>query len=174
MKNHKYISRIGMEYYWYGCMYIRMQPSTATLPPYALIQTTQTPFTEKEFEELGARNVLKEIEYQEFLKAYERAVEITETISSFINASPDKPTISKPPAALSHWNRIEDKKPIAYEKGIWDGLRSDKLLVRTKSGEVRIAVMYAGFMDGSEFCEFYDDRDYDVKEITHWAEIELP
>lgn len=173
MKNHKYISGIGMEYYWYGCMYIRMQPNTATLPPYALIQTIQTPSTEKEFEELEARNVLKEIDYQEFLKAYERASEILETISLFINASPDKPTTSKPPAT-TQWNRIEDKKPIGYESGAWDGLRSDKLLVRTKSGEVRIAVMYAGFMDGSEFCEFYDDRDYDVKEITHWAEINLP
>lgn len=88
MKNHKYISSIGMEYYWFACMYIRMQEQTGTLPPYALVQTTQTHITENEFTELEARNVLKEITYREFVLAYERAQVIMDSMVTFPSTSP--------------------------------------------------------------------------------------
>jgi hypothetical protein len=34
-----------------------------------------------------------------------------------------------------------------------------------------IGTCYQGFMDGSEFCCFYDRSDYDVCSVVVWAEI---
>lgn len=70
------------------------------------------------------------------------------------------------------WIKLADKKPSAYQSGAWDGLKSDEILVLTNTGRMYLAVMYEASMDGSYFCEFYDVRDYEVKDITHWAEIE--
>lgn len=111
-KNHKYISGIGMQYYWYGCMYIRMQEQTGLMPPYALIQTTQTPFTDKEFEELEARDVLKEIEFKEFLKAHERAVEIVDLMVHFPLSLPSHSQINSKdtlPIITTPFTRVQDR-----------------------------------------------------------------
>lgn len=70
------------------------------------------------------------------------------------------------------WNKIEDKKPIAVESGDWDGLRSDKILVCTRSRQYHVAVMYQGVLDGSEFCDFYDDRDFEIDHVLYWTEID--
>jgi hypothetical protein len=34
--------------------------------------------------------------------------------------------------------------------------------------------MYEGILDGTEFCEFYDDRDWEIKNVEYWIEIEKP
>jgi len=72
------------------------------------------------------------------------------------------------------WYRIEKRKPIATEKGGWDGLKSDKILVATRSGKMHIAEMYKGTIDGSEFCNFYDERDFEIKNVIFWAELDAP
>lgn len=72
------------------------------------------------------------------------------------------------------WYDIKNKRPIATESGNWNGLKSDKIIVCTRSGKYHIAVMYEGILDGSEFCEFYDDRDFEIETVTHWAEIDSP
>ncbi len=40
------------------------------------------------------------------------------------------------------WYKIENKKPIAYKTGNWDGKKSDKLLVSTLNGGCHVAEMY--------------------------------
>jgi len=72
------------------------------------------------------------------------------------------------------WHKIDKIKPVAVQSGSWDGLRSDPVLVCTKIGKCYVAIMYEGTMDGSEFCSFYDDRDFEVINIEFWAEIDLP
>ena len=51
------------------------------------------------------------------------------------------------------WYKVEKKKPLAYMTGAWDGKKSDKVLVCTRSGRYYIAEMYEGILDGSEFCD---------------------
>lgn len=70
------------------------------------------------------------------------------------------------------WKSIKSKKPIAYQSGCWDGKKSDEILVKTTGGKYHVAVMYEGFIDGSEFCEFYDDRDNEIKSVAYWTEID--
>ena len=72
------------------------------------------------------------------------------------------------------WYKIENKKPIASESGDWDGLRSNKILVCTMNKNIYIAVMYEGTLDGSVFCEFYDDKDFAIQNIVLWTEINTP
>lgn len=72
------------------------------------------------------------------------------------------------------WNKIENKKPLAYMTGGWDGKKSDKVLVCTRSGRYYVAEMYEGILDGSEFCDFYDDRDFEIKSVAFWTEIDSP
>jgi hypothetical protein len=72
------------------------------------------------------------------------------------------------------WNKIENKKPLAYMTGGWDGKKSDKVLVCTRSGRYYVAEMYEGILDGSEFCDFYDDRDFEIGNVAFWTDIDSP
>lgn len=72
------------------------------------------------------------------------------------------------------WNNIKDKKPIASQSGCWDGLKSDKVLVCTRSGKLHVVEMYEGVIDGSEFCNFYDDSDFEIYDVKFWTEIDFP
>jgi len=72
------------------------------------------------------------------------------------------------------WYKIENRKPIALESGCWDGLKSDKILVATRNRKIHIAEMYKGTLDGREFCQFYDDRDFEIENIIFWAELDIP
>jgi hypothetical protein len=72
------------------------------------------------------------------------------------------------------WYKIENKKPLAYQIGGWEGKKSDKVLVCTRSGKYYVAEMYEGVLDGSEFCDFYDDRDFEIKNVAFWTEIDSP
>jgi hypothetical protein len=69
------------------------------------------------------------------------------------------------------WTRIEQRKPIATESGDWDGLKSEPVFVADKDGKCSVAVMYKGILDGNEFCNFYDEKDYEIENVTHWMEI---
>ncbi len=69
------------------------------------------------------------------------------------------------------WIDIEDRKPIAYEVGNWDGKRSDLFLGQCKHGIYYIGVMYEGFLDGNNFCNFYDKNDYEIRNLIKWKPI---
>ena len=58
--------------------------------------------------------------------------------------------------------------------GGWDGKKSDKILVCTRSGQYHVAVMYHVKMDGSESFDFYDDRDFEIQNVQYWTEIDRP
>ena len=72
------------------------------------------------------------------------------------------------------WNRLEKKKPIATESGCWDGLRTDKILVKTLNGQYHIARMYEGALDGNKFADFYDANDFEISNVKWWIEIDSP
>ncbi len=70
------------------------------------------------------------------------------------------------------WKDINKEKPLAYRDGDWDGKKSDLILVCTMGRKYHVAVMYEGILDGSEFCDFYDDRDFEIHNVKFWAEID--
>ena len=72
------------------------------------------------------------------------------------------------------WKNIKDKKPIAYKTGGWDGNKSDRLLVCTRSGKYHVAEMYEGVLDGNMFCDFYDINDFEISNVAFWTEIDSP
>jgi hypothetical protein len=72
------------------------------------------------------------------------------------------------------WNKLTEKRPLAYKTGMYDGKKSDKILVADEFGNYYIAEMYEGFLDGSEFCDFYDQNDFEIKNVEYWTEIESP
>ena len=72
------------------------------------------------------------------------------------------------------WYKLKQKKPLAYKTGLFDGKKSDKVLVADQFGKYNIAEMYEGFIDGTEFCDFYDSKDCEIKNVKFWAEIDNP
>lgn len=69
------------------------------------------------------------------------------------------------------WNLVEEKKPNSYKTGHWDGRMSDDILFSDKDGLCFVGTCYQGILDGSEYCCFYDKNDFDIPNITHWANI---
>ena len=69
------------------------------------------------------------------------------------------------------WNKLADKRPLATEVGEWDGKRSDEVIVIDKNNRKYIARMYEGFMDGSEFVNFYNSNDFEIVDVIKWCEI---
>lgn len=72
------------------------------------------------------------------------------------------------------WHELKNNKPLAYESGYWDGLKSDKVLVATKDKTITVAVMYEGILDGCSFCDFYDINDFELDHVIYWAKIDSP
>ena len=72
------------------------------------------------------------------------------------------------------WYDVKNRKPLATEIGCWDGLKSDKMLVYTRDGKYFIANMYHVIIDGAETFDFYDERDFEIKNVTYWGEIDSP
>lgn len=72
------------------------------------------------------------------------------------------------------WYKIENKKPLAVKTGGWDGKKSEKVLVCTRSGKLYVAEMYEGVLDGIQFCDFYDERDFEIQNVAFWTEIDSP
>jgi hypothetical protein len=58
------------------------------------------------------------------------------------------------------WISTKYDKPLAYKTGHWDGKNSDQVLAEDKNGKRYLAHYCEGFMDGSSFEDWYDDRDY--------------
>ncbi len=70
-----------------------------------------------------------------------------------------------------NYNKLEDVKPLCYESGEWDGLKSDLLLVYDYQGNYNVAVAYGGIMDGSKFIDFFDMNDREILNVTQWMEL---
>jgi len=70
------------------------------------------------------------------------------------------------------WKYTVDELPIAYQEGEWDGKRSDEVLVEDTEGQKFVAVLYSGFMDGSEFNDWFSNYwDYELVNIVKWIKI---
>jgi hypothetical protein len=70
------------------------------------------------------------------------------------------------------WKYVKDSKPITYKIGNWDGETSDQVVAEDKNGKKYLATFCEGFLDGSKFAEWYDDREYFIEvEIVRWLEI---
>lgn len=70
------------------------------------------------------------------------------------------------------WKKLSEQTPIATESGSWDGLKSEALLLATKSGTIHVGVMYEGAMDGGEFRDFYDSfSDFEIKDVEYWSYV---
>jgi len=70
-----------------------------------------------------------------------------------------------------NWISVDDKMPLTYLEGHWDGLASDDVLVQDDKGVCYVATLYTGFLDGTEFNDFYDNRDFDIKNVIKWKPI---
>ena len=69
------------------------------------------------------------------------------------------------------FKKVKDQEPYCWESGDWDGRKSDPLLVYTSDKEYHVATAYSGTMGGSKFLQFYDNWDYEIEDVTHWAEL---
>ena len=72
------------------------------------------------------------------------------------------------------WNDMRTKLPHAFKTGMFDGKKSEKLLVCDAYGKFYIAEMYMGFLDGSDFRDFYDLNGFEIKKVEYWIELETP
>jgi len=67
------------------------------------------------------------------------------------------------------WISVEDKTPIAYETGDWDGQRSDLFLCEDVMSEYHLAHLYE-YHDGQ--VEWYDKEDFGLRhEIVKWMPL---
>ena len=62
---------------------------------------------------------------------------------------------------INAWKSLDEEKPICFESGEWDGLKSEPFLCKTKGTEnVFVAVAYEGFIDGcGRFFDIYNNSD---------------
>ena len=73
----------------------------------------------------------------------------------------------------SEWVKVEDRLPLCYLSGVWDGLCSDNVIVEDKSGRHYIACLNEGILDGSKFQYWYESNDWDITDkcIIKWKSI---
>lgn len=79
------------------------------------------------------------------------------------------------PTVMDEWKYVEKNEfPNCWEAGEYDGRRSDIVVAQDNTGLLHVARMYRGFMDGSEFKDWYDSDDVDFGNamIVRWKEID--
>lgn len=69
------------------------------------------------------------------------------------------------------WIPVEERLPIAYETGLWDGKRSDFVIGRDNKGTWYKLRIYETFMDGSHKIEWCEEDDSVQLNIIAWREI---
>lgn len=69
------------------------------------------------------------------------------------------------------WSNLNESKPHAWETGNWGGKKSDYVFVLDKDGRADVCEMYEGFIDGSEFINFFDADDNEIENVVKWAYI---
>ncbi len=72
---------------------------------------------------------------------------------------------------MSKWFNVNEKMPIVYETGDWDGKRSDFVLVECRNQTFDVGRVYEGTIDGSYFCDFFDKDDNNIQDIVRWKYI---
>ncbi len=64
---------------------------------------------------------------------------------------------------------IKKEQPMCWQSGDWDGKRSDLILCVDEREEYHLARYYKGFMDGSNFCDWYDKDGFSIQpEVLYW------
>lgn len=71
----------------------------------------------------------------------------------------------------NEWISVDKKTPFTHLSGNWDGLMSDEILVKDDKGIINVARCYTGIIDGNSFVDFYDNRDFELKNIIQWKKI---
>jgi len=70
------------------------------------------------------------------------------------------------------WISTEERKPLAYKTGMFDGKKSDQVIAEDANGKRYLATYYEGVIDGSNFGNWYNENDYDItKPIVRFLEI---
>lgn len=72
------------------------------------------------------------------------------------------------------WHNPENRKPLCYRSGDWDGKRSDNVLVELKDGNYVVAVCYEGIIDSCRFYDWYygvDEWELEESEVRRWMNI---
>ena len=69
------------------------------------------------------------------------------------------------------WISVEDRLPLANESGAWDGKRSDIYLGKYKDDTYCLFRIYEGFLDGSDFIEYYDENDNSINAPVYYKSI---
>jgi hypothetical protein len=76
---------------------------------------------------------------------------------------------------LEGWVKVEDRTPIAYKSGDFDGKQSDLVLTYDAKRDVyEISCLYEGTLDGSKFKSWYDGNDFETSPPTHWKPLRSP
>lgn len=67
---------------------------------------------------------------------------------------------------------IKKELPCVYETGSWDGKRSDLVVLKLDNDEYAIGRLYSGFIDGSEFNDWYNSDDMTLNgNVIEWANL---
>lgn len=70
------------------------------------------------------------------------------------------------------WIYTKDIKPMTYLRGHWDGKNSDQVIAEDKEGKRYLAHYCEGFLDGEDFEQWYDCKDYEINtEIIRYLKI---
>jgi len=73
------------------------------------------------------------------------------------------------------WISVQDRTPIAYKTGIWDGQKSDLVLTYNAVDDTHcIANLYEGYLDGNHFKDWYHVDDFEIPTPTHWQPLPEP
>lgn len=66
---------------------------------------------------------------------------------------------------INTWIDLSKTYPLAYLSGDWDGLKSEPVLIKTKSKKIHLVVLYQGVIDGEAYSVFYDlNYDHQITE----------
>ena len=86
--------------------------------------------------------------------------------------APEKQVSEPKEPIMSQWISVEDRLPNAYETGDWDGKKSDSVVVELANGKYEVAHLYSGFMDGSEFNDWYANDGFTLDgEVVQWMPL---
>jgi hypothetical protein len=67
------------------------------------------------------------------------------------------------------WIKTKLKMPITFEKGWWDGKRSEVLVFVDSENNIYVGRLYEGCLDGEEFSDWITERDdYIIGNVKYW------
>ena len=104
-----------------------------------------------------------------------RLTEIPEWAKPYIASQFQHPAPPSGEDAGKGWISVEDKTPIAYKTGVWDGQKSDLVLTYNAVDDTHcIATLYEGYLDGNHFKDWYHVDDFEIPTPTHWKPLTAP